>query len=191
VVVSPISHRSWLAEPNEDYRRYLTELGRACSAWLRSGRRVRFVCSQISMDPPVAEKMIDAIDPSLRVNVEFARVSNVNEFLAAVVDACAVVTSRLHGAILSLAAGTPVIAISPARKVTRLMFDLKVSSYCVPVGSFTSTDLEQRLEQVSSNPQLRNEISERVGALRDQLEHAYDDLAALLLCRRRSLSVST
>jgi hypothetical protein len=40
--------------------------------------------------------------------------------------------------------------------------------------------------RVESNPAMRTEISQRVGALRDRLEHAYDDLAALLLRERRA-----
>jgi len=64
-----------------------------------------------------------------------------------------VISSRLHGVLLAIVAGRPVLALSHERKVRAVMADAGVDSYCVDLPS---ASLDQ--------------VRERLGGLADQLD---------------------
>lgn len=181
VVVSPISYRTWRKEPDATYDAYLAKLAAACTRWIQDGLEIRFLCSQTTMDPPVVEQLIHLLSTDARTSCEFVHVKDVNEFRQAIAATRFVVASRLHGAILALSCGTPVIAISPARKVTRLMEDCGLSRYCLPLKSFTVEDLLNAAHRVdAADAEVRAQIEEVAERARTALALAYDSLASRL-----------
>jgi polysaccharide pyruvyl transferase WcaK-like protein len=185
VVVSPISFRTWTEIREASYDAYLKHLVAACERWAAEGRRLRFLCSDISMDPPVARQLIASLSPAAQAQAEFVDVDTVEGFLEHIAPARFVVASRLHAVIFSVAMGTPVIAISPARKVTRCMGDAGLSGYCLEMTDLT---LERLLDSsgrlLAEQDSLRRQLAELTAGYRLELARAYDDLVRLLPSRR-------
>jgi polysaccharide pyruvyl transferase WcaK-like protein len=181
VVVSPISYRTWTEAREDSYDRYLEHLVAACEGWIAEGRKIRFLCSDIQMDPPVAEQLVARLPESARASVEVADVDSVEGFLENIAGARFVVASRLHAVILALTMGTPVIAISPARKVTRMMEDADLVDYCLDMPTMTLDALRETARRVEQHqPGLRQKITALIASSRTRLAGAYDDLALLL-----------
>jgi hypothetical protein len=78
-----------------------------------------------------------------------------------------------------------VIAISPARKVTRCMGDAGLSGYCLEMTDLT---LERLLDSsgrlLAEQDSLRRQLAELTAGYRLELARAYDDLVRLLPSRR-------
>lgn len=186
VVVSPISYRTWTEVREASYDSYLKDLAKVCGSWLREGRHIRFVCSDIQMDPPVADQVMSSLPADVCSRAEFVNVKTVDEFLESVASARFVVASRLHGVILSLVAGTPVIAISPARKVTRLMSDSGLGEYCIELPSMSVEGLRATAARVEDlQVKLRTHIAALTLQYRSDLAQAYDELVGLLQRKSR------
>lgn len=186
IVVSPISYRTFTEAREDSYDVYLQHLLTACESWTRVGRRTRFVCSDIQMDPPVAEQLVSRLSETARRGTEVAHVDTVEGFLENVAGARFVVASRLHAAILALTTETPVLAISPARKVTRMMSDADLGEFCLDMPTFTLDSLLATAERIErSQPELRARIAAVTERARKDLSVAYDDVARLFERQRR------
>ena len=181
VLVSPICKRSWPGASDEQYERYLRELAHYAEASLRSGLEVRFACSQISMDPEAVTQVAALIPEALRDSWSVAEVETFDDFIREASSADVVVTSRLHGTILALVAGTPVIAVSVARKVSVVMAEVGLSEYCFEASSFGAARLVALSEQAArEGADVRRRINVSVQRLASRLPEAYEALAALV-----------
>jgi polysaccharide pyruvyl transferase WcaK-like protein len=164
----------------------MRSLAVTCDRWAGEGKRIRFVCSDVSMDPPVVDEVLSQVHAMARARCEFRAVKTVDEFLSAVFDARVVVASRLHGLILAVAAGTPVIAISPARKVTRFMSDCGLADYCLDLEAVTEESLEALIAKSGlESVQLEELIASIRTRSRSQLSVGFDVLVAVLPSSRR------
>lgn len=181
VVISPICKRSWPGASYEQYERYLRELAHYAEAAIRSGLEVRFACSQISMDPEAVARVAAMIPADLRDSWFVAEVGTFEDFVREASSADVVVTSRLHGAILALVAGTPVIAVSVARKVTVVMAEAGLSEYCVEASSFDAGRLVALSDKaLREGAEVRQRIKISVQHLAGRLPEAYEALVALV-----------
>ena len=180
VVVSPISFRTWTrvreaSPPTPTYAawRLPAIFGRGRASGSAS------VCSDVFMDPPVVDEVLSHVDSTTRARSEFFDVKTVDDFLSSLADARVVIASRLHGLILAVAAGTPVIAISPARKVTRFMSDCGLSDYCLDISAFSADSLHALVERAGrESVQLGELITSISTSSRSQLSEGYDLLVA-------------
>jgi polysaccharide pyruvyl transferase WcaK-like protein len=178
VVVSPISDRAYPASA-DSYDGYLTALAAAADWFRAQGVVVKFVCSQTRMDPPIVERVVQRMATDKGIIVDPAR--TVDEFLRAVGNARLVVASRLHAVILSLVTATPVVAISPARKVTQQMADCGLEDYCRDLHSLDAAALiECSARAMARRDELRSHIQARLKEMRRILERTFDDLAAVV-----------
>jgi polysaccharide pyruvyl transferase WcaK-like protein len=133
------------------------------------------------MDPPIAEEVVARMSVAARSHCDIEIPATAEEFVTSVRDARCVIASRLHGLILAVAAGTPVIGVSPARKVTRFMRDCGFSELCVEIPDLNAEKLCAMVEHVTAgHAQLRQRVAEIAADSRAQLERAYDDLVRLL-----------
>jgi polysaccharide pyruvyl transferase WcaK-like protein len=180
IVVSPISYRTWTNARETSYDAYLACLASACRHWLSLGQRIRFVCSDISMDPPVVAEVLAQAGEGVRRQCEFVDVQTFEQFIQAVAPGRLVVASRLHGLILALVAGVPAIAVSPARKVTRFMRDCGFEAHCVEMGEVKPDTLVTMAARIQAeSPQIRQMVAAVTARSRAQLAQAYDALVAL------------
>jgi polysaccharide pyruvyl transferase WcaK-like protein len=185
VVVSPICKQSWPGASDETYERYLRELAQYVQMAIRSGLNVRFVCSQISMDPEAVTRVTAMIPAGPRDAWSVAEVATFEDFVREASLADAVVTSRLHGAILALVAGTPVIAVSVARKVNAVMAEAGLNEYCVEASSVDSARLFALLNKAArEGAEVRQRIQASAQRLAGRLPGAYDALVALVRLRQ-------
>lgn len=179
-VVSPISRRAWPGVEDESYDHYLTALAQVADQLLSQGIDVRYVCSQIKMDPPLVTRVRERMkgDHNRALTVE---VKTVDDYVAAVAGASVAVVSRLHAMILAMVAGTPVVAISAVRKVHQQFADMGMPELVFDMGTLDITPLLSCVQDVVSEPE---KSQQRVLAVtrefREQLEARFDRLAALI-----------
>lgn len=182
VAVNPISVWTWAHDGNDDrHNLYLQHLAAACDWMAGCGLGVHIVCSQSAMDRPFAVRLKDLIQPRFSSRIKVCDAPRVPDFIAQVRGANIVIASRLHGAILSLVAGIPVVAISPIRKVTQLMADVGLANYTVELQNFTSADLIQCIHYaLEQRPGLHRQVTERVQTFCMALARIYDEILALV-----------
>jgi polysaccharide pyruvyl transferase WcaK-like protein len=182
-VLSPPAFSAFGGVSREAYDRYLRALAATGDALARQGLRVRFVCSQTTMDPPVVEEVVGLMsEPGY---VELPAVTDVEGFLAAVRGARVVVASRLHAIIFSAVAECPLVAVSPTREATRQVFDLDLTEWCLPIDGLEADRLMDVTRLAAQDHRaVRSKVSERVEELRDRLGEAFDELAAAIPKRR-------
>jgi len=181
IVISPVSFRTFASARNEPYERYLQCLALACDQWSADGRALSFVCSHTTMDPPVVDEVLARTSAGTRSRCVVARPTTVEEFLDHVRGADCVVASRLHGILLAIVAGAPVIAVSPARKVTRFMRDCGFADFCVEMPQMAPDMLPTLVQRIADNRfELHRKIAEIAQISGARLDQAYDELAALL-----------
>ena len=189
IVVSPVSFRTFARARDEPYERYLQCLALGCEQWSAEGRALSFVCSDTAMDPPVVDEVLARTSAGTRSRCVVVRSATFEDFLGHVRGADCVVASRLHGIVLAIVAGAPVIAVSPARKVTRFMRDCGFADFCVEMPQIAPDMLPMLVQRIAVNRlELRRKVAEIAQTSRARLDQAYDELAALLPPRQAVLS---
>ena len=81
------------------------------------------------------------LEDEARQRLSTTDVSSLDDLLTVLRSFDFVVSSRLHGVLLSFVAGKPAVAISYDRKVRCLMDEMGQSFYCLDIESFTSDNL--------------------------------------------------
>lgn len=179
-VVSPIARHAWPGASDDAYASYLRILGSAADHLQRRGLEVHFVCSQTRMDPPV----VPAVQATMRGDVAATRVltpQGVDDYLRLVQGASVVVASRLHALILALVAGTPVVGVSYARKVTQQMTDAGLAACCLELATLSESALLERIDRVLAQPEaMREHIAATTARFHADLAGQFDRLAALM-----------
>lgn len=179
-VMSPIARQAWPGASDETYAAYLQSLSAAADLLQQRGLEVRFVCSQTRMDPP----LVSRVQAAMRSDAGATRVitpDSVDGYLRAVQGARVVVASRLHALILALVAGTPVVGVSYARKVTQQMADAGLADCCIELATLDGRQLLERIDHVlARGDAMRSHIDATVADFHTQLAQQFDRLAALL-----------
>jgi polysaccharide pyruvyl transferase WcaK-like protein len=179
-VVSPIARKAWPGPHDEAYDAYLATLAAAVDHLQARGLEVRFVCSQTRMDPPV----VAIVQAGMRSAPEATRVDTpvtVDDYLRLVNGAQLVLGSRLHALILALTIGTPVIAVSYARKVSQQMQDAGLGQFCFDLPTLDRAALLRCIDTLlDRQPQVQADAVRTAQRFRSELEARFDRLAALV-----------
>jgi polysaccharide pyruvyl transferase WcaK-like protein len=192
VGVSPIAWRQsglWPTENPLQHRRYLTELALFVGSLVERGIEVRLFSSS-PPDDQIFENVYRLLDgrlsSSARELLSSAPVTTLAELLELLQSVEIVVTSRLHGALLSFVLRRPVLAISYDRKVATLMEQLEQSSSCVDIESVDSAVLAQKFASLeTTQEQVKSTIDERCNQYADLLQHQYKEISTMLECHSR------
>jgi polysaccharide pyruvyl transferase WcaK-like protein len=179
-VISPIARQAWPGAEPRLYDAYIGTLAAAADELQRRGIEVRFVCSQTKMDPPVIDRVKSMMgsDPG---STQVRGAKTVEDYMHEVARARVVIGSRLHAMILALVAGTPVLAISYARKVERQMQDIQLADFVLDLRAVQTPQLLAKIDLVLSREnELRAHISAMTRGFRVELESQFDRLAALI-----------
>jgi polysaccharide pyruvyl transferase WcaK-like protein len=189
ILACPISERAWRHSSDSSYQSYIDAFVDLCVALIANGHNVCLSNSQSGMDIPIVDSVEVQIRSALLVNgvalapgdLEIHHAHTVEEFVNLAAGANLVVASRLHGVILPLAAGTPVVAISYMRKVSQLMVDVGLSQYSTNLDTVHSEPLlslvNSALHQQAS---LRSAIANMNVRMRRDLELQYETMARQL-----------
>ena len=179
-VISPISRRAWPGAEDESYEKYLSALARVAEYLQEQSVQVRFVCSQIRMDPPIVDRIIRRMHRRTAVP-SFLQVATVDEYLAAVEGAQLIVGSRLHALILALVVGTPAIAVSGVRKVHQQFVDIGLADHAFDIRSLNIPALLKCIESVVSSPEkMRTGVREKTREYKAQLEVQFDRIGDIV-----------
>jgi polysaccharide pyruvyl transferase WcaK-like protein len=140
VGISPMAYcdpRFWPIKDLSAYHNYLNSLSSFMSWLLQEGYDVVLFPTQVRMDRLAIEELkalvLEKLPPHLHARLSDVKLQTVEECLALVSRLEIVVTSRLHGVILASLVNTPIIAISPASKVDRLMEDMEMTKYLLNI----------------------------------------------------------
>jgi polysaccharide pyruvyl transferase WcaK-like protein len=182
IVVSPISLGAVPPGQRGSHERFIDELARACRAWMDRGFDIRFVCSQPAMDGPWVEKITaqlpkDTSGPHWAV----CREQGVEAYLRNVRGATFVLSARLHGLILAIAAGCPVIGIHYSRKIAQVLADCGLAHFLVDPAVMEASQLGCVSEELlRDEAKLRERISAYCEAARARLAGEYEALLEYL-----------
>lgn len=181
VVVNPVSEKTWAHNTDSRHDLYLKNLAATCEWMCARKLHVHIVCSQETMDRMTANRLAEMLRPTFSDRVKLCDAPQVLDFLSEVHAAQVVIASRLHGAILSLLAGVPVIAISPLRKLAQLMEGVGLANYTLELQNFTSAELIDLVTTaLNQRSKLRRQVRDRNLAFRNDLSRIYDDILALV-----------
>jgi len=161
VGVSPMAYcdpRFWPIKDFSLYQAYLRKLSSFTSWLLSNGYEVVLFPTQISMDSTAITELqalvLEELPSNLHARLSVARIRTVEECLALLSRLRAVVTSRLHGVILSSLVSTPVLAISPASKIDRLMEDMELADYLLNIQRSELPLLISRFQSLEANQEI-------------------------------------
>jgi len=161
VGVSPMAYcdpRFWPIKDFSMYQNYLKKLSSFVSWLLRDGYEVVLFPTQVSMDSIAITELralvFEELPPNLHTGLSVARMRTVEECVALLSQLRAVVTSRLHGVILASLVSTPVLAISPASKVDRLMEDMELTDYLLKIQRIELPLLISRFQGLEANHEI-------------------------------------
>lgn len=182
IAVAAISGKALSGKFAAAHGAYLAHLAAACRQWIEEGARLRFVCSQPTMDLPVIESLIGLLpQPRASGRYEIAETPTVDEYMQAVRGASFLVASRLHGLILAFLVGCPAVAIAGNRKVTQLMQDIGMAPFTLGMDALTPGAIERVAAPI---PGGRASLAEAIGAYnagaRAALARVFDEIAGLV-----------
>jgi polysaccharide pyruvyl transferase WcaK-like protein len=104
-------------------------------------------------------------------------VKSVRDLLATMSGMDYVVTCRFHGVIFAHLLNKPVLAIAHHPKVTELMAELGLSSYCVDIRQFNVSLLADRFSSMVDNAEdVKSRMAARLRHNRQQLRSQFDEL---------------
>ena len=153
LAISPMTYMrpgSWPGADPAVYQRLLALWSNLVSAAATQGYRIHLFVS-------APEDMVALRDVWSRLG-EFARsvttmnqAADPNELLEFYRSVDLVISSRLHGVLLAMVAGRPVVALSHERKVRVAMTDAGVSACCAELTTATVDDTMAMVREVTNN----------------------------------------
>ena len=183
VGVSPMPYcdpRFWPIKDLSAYQRYLTILASFVSWILRNTEyEVVLFPTQIRMDRIAIEELkalvLKDVPPSMHPRLTDADVRGVSDCMALLSRLNMAVTSRLHGVILSHLTGTPVLAVSPAGKIDRLMEDMNLKEYVLNIRELDLPLLVERFRRLEANREsVQRDTHCKVAGYRKDVDAQFD-----------------
>jgi polysaccharide pyruvyl transferase WcaK-like protein len=183
--VSPMSYflprkGSWPDLDARRYERYRRMMAGFTAQALEHGDPVIFLCSGIGNDRQVFDDLVEDLGASgsgSGADLKAVMTRNLDHLLEQIAAVDILVTSRLHGVILSFLQGKPAIALSYDPKIEAVMETFGQSAYCLKIEEATSEELHARLRALRGELSAARERIRRVLAgSRAQLEEQYDRL---------------
>lgn len=181
VVLNPVARATWAHGADARHEAYLAHVVACAESLARAGLSIRIACSQTKMDTEDARQLAGRLEARGIVDVTTPATGTVDAYLDAVRGAELVIAARLHGVILALVAGSPVVALSPLPKVTNVMADAGLARYCLPLLEFDGDDLATAVRDALADVDgLRAHIAATNRAHAAAVGRVFDDVAALL-----------
>jgi polysaccharide pyruvyl transferase WcaK-like protein len=175
--ISPMTYLrpgSWPHEDPEEYKRLIALWSDLVSARVVAGDRVHLFVSAPE-DMAAVQDVWERLGESARDGCSIAETANPNDLLELYRRLDVVISSRLHGVLLAIVAGRPVLALSHERKVRAVMGDAGVSAFCAELSTATMDQVTGMLRELSDQLQpcerrLREYAGQARAALRQQEE---------------------
>jgi polysaccharide pyruvyl transferase WcaK-like protein len=179
VILNPVSERMWTHGHDRSYADYLGAFAVLARALIDRGLAVKLLSTQDRMDADALAHVANALGEDAKPYWQRLHVTRLDHFMALAQHARLVVSSRLHGLILALVAGTPVVSVAPMRKMTRVMIDAGLADFNLEMEGLVGGDLIAAAERALQDEQrLRRHIARIVGDYRRRLDEGFDRLVA-------------
>ena len=182
VGIAPMGYRDPRTSFEKDqaaYDRYMDGMA-DCTAWLlERGYRVVLFGTDIGVDPIA----VDDLETALRRRgtpthaITRVRIQSVDDLLAQIASMDFVFTSRYHGVVYAHLLDKPVIAVSTHPKVTTIMDDIGLSSFCIDVERCNREELGRRfLALAGQTAEVQRDMTDVRSRYRRQLTDQFDRL---------------
>jgi polysaccharide pyruvyl transferase WcaK-like protein len=171
----------WPEQDRARYDRYLQTIAGFAATTAAAGHEVLVFLSQIRNDRYALDDLLLALegwsDQASRRRVRAEATDGLPRLLAQIAHLDVVVTSRLHGVILSYLLHKPVIALSYDPKIQAVMAQFGQEAYCLDIEQVTPDVLSERLQSLlRDRPAIERRIAATATAHRALLDRQYDRL---------------
>ncbi len=186
VGLSPISFLSphyWPEQDDHIYSRYVALIKAFAMYLIDRGYSIVFFATASPDEKSIQEILRHLGDDLKRIDgrISAPATGSVHELFCVLSQIDYVVTSRLHGAILSHLNLIPVAAISYDRKVNTYMDDVQQSRYCLDIATITLSTLIEVFHHLETNREsVASLLKDKTNQYKIDLGRQYD----LLLHRR-------
>jgi polysaccharide pyruvyl transferase WcaK-like protein len=174
---------SWPAENRAEYERYTKLWADLVRDRVARGDRVHLFVTDPA-DMSAVEDVLSRLDDKTRQSCDIAQASTPDALLEFFGGLDVVVSSRLHGVLLSIVAARPVMALSHERKVRAVMSDARVSEYCADLSTTSLNEVTQRLEELTKVLEpYSSRLADYVASARKSVREQEDLLPQLMRSR--------
>lgn len=177
VIVNPVSERMWTQGHDGSYAQFLESFVDLCRWLLGRGLAVKLLSTQDRMDAGALAHVAGRLQAEGLANWEYCRVTQLGQFMGLARKARLVVSSRLHGLILALVAGTPVVSVAPMRKMTRVMHDAGLADLNLDMSELQRDALLSTVDRaLVDETRLRHQIAATANNYRRRLNTNFDQM---------------
>lgn len=179
VAISPMTYMRPGSWPDADvtvYQRLIALWADVVSAAVREGHRVHLFVSAPE-DMVAVHDVWNRLDENTRASSSINQAASPDQLLRFYDDMDVVVSSRLHGVLLAMVAGRPVVGLSHERKVRVAMSDAGLSGLCAELTTATVDDTISKLRAVCND---RDACAERVREYAAEAARAVSEQQAML-----------
>ena len=175
----------WFDSDAAKYQSYVAKLARFADGLVERGSEVRFIPTQLKVDPEVATHVINQMKTKGEAEYDQLIVKptfqSLDDLLSALAELDIVVATRYHGILLSLALQKPVLAIAYHDKSRDLMKWLGQGDYVIEGESFRVDELTDRfiaLEEHSAS--ISSSLREQMPKFKSAVKAQYDTVFNLI-----------
>lgn len=187
VIVNPVSERMWTHGHDHSYDDYLDAFVALSRRLLGRGLAVKLLSTQDRMDADALAYVADALRKKSGPTWERVHCTRLDQFMALAAGAKLVVSSRLHGLILALVAGTPAVSVAPMRKMTRMMIDAGLADFNLDMATLQSDLLAATVDRaLAEEVVLRRHVAQIASEYRRHLNENFDRLISTGLLGERA-----
>jgi polysaccharide pyruvyl transferase WcaK-like protein len=179
VIINPVSERMWTHRHDRSYANYLDAFVTLSRRLLDRGLAVKLLSTQDQMDSDALTYVANALAKEARPNWERVSCTELGQFMALARRAKLVVSSRLHGLILAMVAGTPPVAVAPMRKMSRMMTDAGLADFNLEMTALDSESLAATVDRaLAEEARLRHHVTRIASGYRRRLDNNFDCLVS-------------
>ena len=187
----PLYAEYWHISDSSKYEAYITKLARFSDWLIDRGCEVRFIPTQLLVDPAVIEDIQKRMTSSASLDRaqrdEMPSVQDLNSLIQALSEVDIMVATRYHGILLSLALHKPVLAIAYHQKSRDLMQWLGLGEYVVDGDAFGARDLQERWPSLEASVcRITASLEEQVPVFKQAVGDQYDEVFGLLASETNS-----
>jgi polysaccharide pyruvyl transferase WcaK-like protein len=188
LAVAPIAREAIPGSAPTQYRRYLENLVQAVVQLARVGHHIIVFESQTRMDAFPASEVTRSVRAQVpQAAVEHASPTTVRELASLLSRTHVVLASRLHALLLAAVVHRPIVALSYAPKVDRLLLDLDMPQNCLGIFRASAPEIMMTVGHVITHQaKYRRAIASKTLEWGTILSEQYDLIIRLAQQRRGS-----
>jgi polysaccharide pyruvyl transferase WcaK-like protein len=173
--------RFWPVKDASGYQRYLNKMAAVVEWLIEKNYQLIFLRTDIYVDLSTTDDLF-AVLKQKGVELDPDRYSrpdiqSVDDLIEQINQTDYVITSRLHGALLSHRLYIPVLALSYQSKIDMLMADATQSDYCLPIDTFDLETVQKKFLLMEANSAvIKEQIFKRTKECQAALEEQFDQV---------------